>query len=183
MRRFHPLILMLGMLMFVSLASAQFLTTAKLAFSLRQYEKAEASALKATEKDPTDEEAWFVLGKSRYELKKYPLMVEAFDKAASIDLEEHKEEIRSYRLKVWADSHNAGIKFYTLGRDSASYFQNAIESFKNAIVAMPESTRTYYVCALAYYGNKQPDEAIKVLNTSLAKGPKADELKLLGRLH
>jgi tetratricopeptide (TPR) repeat protein len=183
MKRFSSLILLFGMSVFVSITSAQHLTSAKLYLSLKQYVQAEASALKAVEKDPQDEEAWFVLGKSRYELKKYSQMVEAFEKAAAIDPEEHKTEINNYRMKVWADSYNAGIKYYNLGRDTASYLQTAIESFKTAIVTMPDSTRTYYVCALAYYGNKQPDEAIKVLNISLGKALKADELKLLGQLH
>ncbi|MBM2839771.1 MAG: tetratricopeptide protein [Bacteroidetes bacterium] len=183
MKRFNPLILVCGMLLFVSFASGQHLTSAKLYYSLKQYDKAEASALKAVEKDPDDEEAWYVLGKSRFELKKYPEMIQAFDKAAKLDSAEHKEEINAYRLKVWADSFNEGIKYYNLGRDSSAYLPKAIESFNTALVAMPDSTRTYYVLALAHYGNKQPDEAIKALNKSLEKSVRPEELKLLGQLH
>jgi tetratricopeptide (TPR) repeat protein len=186
MKRYCPPILMLfGMSVFASLAYAQHLTSAKLYFKQMQFEKAEASALKAAEKDPDDAEAWFVLGKARYELKKYPTMIEAFDKAAVLEPEEYKEEIDKYRLKVWADCYNAGIKYYNLGRtDTSSYFQTAIESFRFAILAEPESTRTYYVCALAHYGNKQVVEAIRMLNGGLAKAPNSpDELKLLGQLH
>jgi len=136
------------------------------------------------EKDPDDGEAWFVLGKARYELKKYPAMIEAFDKAAVLDPEEYKEETNKYRLKVWADSYNAGIRYYHRGRDTAAYFQTALDSFKVAILAQPESTRTYYISALAYYGNNQVDEAIRMLNGSLAKKPNSPEdLKLLGQLH
>jgi tetratricopeptide (TPR) repeat protein len=183
MKRFHPLILMCWMLMFVSVSSAQFLTSAKLYLQQKQYEKAEASALKAVDKDPDDEEAWFILGRTRFELKKYAEMVQAFDKAAALDSAEHKDEIYNLRLKVWADSYNEGIKFYNLGRDSSSFYVKAIESFKNSLVAMPDSLRTYYVLALSYYGNKQVDEAIGTLKTSTGKSAKPEELKLLAQLH
>ena len=184
MKRYHPLILLFGMLMVVSVTNAQHLTSAKLYFKLLQFDKAEASAAKATEKDPEDGEAWLVLGKARYELKKYPQMIEAFDKAVALDPEEYKEEVQRYRFKVWADAYNAGIRYYNRGRDTASLFQTAIDSFKVALLAQPESTRTYYICALAYYGDNQIGEAIKSLNMSLEKDPKKpEELELLGRLH
>jgi tetratricopeptide (TPR) repeat protein len=184
MMRFYPPILLLGMLLLVSITNAQHLTSAKLYLRQLQFDKAEASAAKAVEKDPDDGEAWFVLGKARYELKKYPTMIEAFDKAAVLDPEEYKEETHKYRLKVWADCYNAGIRYYHRGRDTTAFFQTALDSFKVAILAQPESTRTYYICALAYYGNNQVDEAIGILNGSLAKKPNSPEdLKLLGQLH
>ena len=167
-----------------STSIAQHLTSAKLYLQQQQYEKAEASALKAVDKDPEDEEGWFVLGRARYELKKYREMVDAFDKAIAIDPKEHKNEIGQYRLKVWADSYNAGVRLYNKGRDTASYFQSAVDSFQTAIAVMPDSLRVYYVCALAHYGNQDVNKAIQVLNASLNKNPNGmDELELLGRLH
>ncbi len=182
MKRF--VVLFLGMLFLAGFSHAQYLTTAKLALKQSQYEKAEASAMIAAQKDPGDEEAWFVLGQARFELKKYVEMVEAFDKAMALDPEEHGEEIGRYRLKVWAISHNDGVKYYNAGRDSAVYFQNAINSFRAATIAMPDSIETYFVYALAYYGNKQTDEAIKVLNASLEKKPgQTKVLDLLAKFH
>lgn len=173
-------VLFLGMLFLASLSHAQYLTTAKLALKQSQFEKAEASAVIATQKDPNDEEGWFVLGQARYELKKYVEMLEAFDKAMALDPEEHGEEIGRYRLKVWAISHNDGVKYYNAGRDSSAYFQHAINAFRAATLAMPDSIESYYVYALAYYGNKQTDEAIKVLNASLEKKPR--QVKVLDLL-
>ena len=184
MKRYCFLLVTLLMLTTGSYTSAQHLTSAKLYLKYNQFQEAEASAIKAVEKDPDDEEAWFVLGQARYMLKKYPQMVEAFDKAVAIDPEEHKSEIRNYRLKVWADSYNSGVGMYNRGRDSSVFFQSAIKAFQNAIVSMPDSLQTYYVCALAYYGNNQIDEAIKVLETSLKKNSnQVDELNLLGKVH
>jgi tetratricopeptide (TPR) repeat protein len=149
----------------------------------KEYDKAEASALKAAEKDPKEEEAWYVLGQARYELKKYPAMVEAFDKALEVD-QTHKSEIDNFRLKVWADSYNEGIKYYNSGRDTASYYDRAIDALKTAIVARPESTSTYYVIGLAHYAKKDHDGALAMLTTCISKDPKrSDALRLIGQLH
>lgn len=180
----YPLIHLLGLILFVSFSYAQHLTSAKLYMKQLQFDKAEAAAMKAVEKDSTDGEAWFVLGKARYELKKFVPMLEAFDKAVALDSDEYQEDVQKYRFKLWADSYNSGIKYYQRGRDTSSYFKTAIDSLKLAIRALPESTRTFYVCALAYYGNNQLDEAIKSLDISLEKDPRnMDQLKLLGRMH
>jgi len=184
MNRYPTFILFFLLLAGVSSSFAQYLTSAKLYMRQREWTMAEASALKAVAKDPDDEEAWFVLGQIRYELRKYPEMIEAFDKAASIDPKEHQKEIHSYRLKLWADSYNAGIKYYNLGRDSAKYFAIAIDSFKTAVMAQPDSAMTYYVCALAMYANGQRDDAVAMLNKGIEKKPNfPDALSLLGRLH
>jgi len=184
MKRYAPLIVLSCTIVLASSAVAQYLTSAKLYFRQREYAQAEASALKAVAKDSTDEEAWYVLGQIRYELRKYPEMIQAFEKAAAIDPKEHATEIHSYRMKVWADSYNAGIKYYNKGRDTASYFAVAVDSFKTAILAQPDSALTYYVCALALYANGQRDEAIATLYKGLEKKAAfPDALSLLGRLH
>ena len=179
-----PLLIILGLVFSSQVVRAQALTSAKLYLKLGQYEKAEASAVRAVEKDPEDEEGWFVLGQSRFALKKYDEMLDAFDKAVALDPEENNTEITELKLKAWAVSHNDGVKYYNSGRDTASYFAKAIATLKTAVRAEPDSTQTYFVYALAHYGNKQPLEAIKVLEASLAKKPHATgELDLLAKLH
>jgi tetratricopeptide (TPR) repeat protein len=166
-----------------SVAHSQHLTSARLYLKLRQFEQAEASALKAVAKDPDDEEAWYVLGQIRFELKKYPEMIEAFDKSLAVK-PEYKDDIARYRLKVWADSYNAGVKYYNKGRDSAEYFQKAVDSLTVASKAMPESTSTFYVLGLAQYGKKDFNAAIASLNACVEKDPKrTDAMKLVGQIH
>jgi tetratricopeptide (TPR) repeat protein len=184
MKRYIPLILFFGMLLAITDSPAQSLTSAKLYFKQLQFDKAEASAMKAVEKDPKDGEAWFVLGKSRFELKKFTEMIEAFREAAVLDSEEYYVDIQRYRLKVWADCYNSGVKHYNLGRETPSHFQTAIDSFRVAILAEPESTRTYYICALAFYGSGKTDEAIGMLEKGLAINQnQGAELSLLGKLY
>lgn len=181
MKRVAPLIVMMLFVTFTSVA--QFLTSAKLYMRYKEYDKAEASALKATEKDPKDEEAWFILGQARYELKKYPEMVQAFDKALALE-KTHATEISNIRRMVWANSFNAGIRYYNGGRDTAGYYDLAISSFKTAILAQPESSANYYVAGLSYYAKKDYDEAIAMLNTAITKDPKKIEaIQMLGQLH
>ncbi|MFN0159454.1 MAG: tetratricopeptide repeat protein [Bacteroidota bacterium] len=184
MKRLVLIMLFLGMMFSFQFVHAQALTSAKLYLKLGQYEKAEASAVRAAEKDPEDEEAWFVLGQSRFALKKYPEMLDAFDKAIALDPEEHKIDIEDFRLKGWAVSHNDGVKYYNSGRDTASYFDLAIAALKTGVRAAPESTQTYFVYALAHYGKKEIAEAIKILNASLEKKPnQQSELDLLAKLY
>lgn len=184
MNRYASLILTFCALALVSSATAQYLTSAKLYMRQRDWVQAEASALRAVAKDSTDEEAWFVLGQIRYELRKYPEMLYAFARAAAIDPKEHAKEIHSYRLKLWADSYNAGIKYFNMGRDSSAYYAVAVDSFKMAILAQPDTASTYYVCGLAMYANGQRDDAIAMLNIALErKADFPDALNLLGRLH
>jgi tetratricopeptide (TPR) repeat protein len=197
MKRLFPVILLMWML--IVQAHAQYLTSAKLSFS--QYRsgvakridpaelqnllvQAEASALKAVAKDDKDEEAWFLLGQIRYEMRKYPEMIEAFNKSLAVK-PAYAEEIGRYRLKLWIDGYNAGVKYYNKGRDTASYWDTALDSLKVAILAEPDSSATYYVSALAYYGKKDYANAIAMLNTCLEKNPpkKTDILKMLGQFH
>ncbi|MBI5474493.1 MAG: tetratricopeptide repeat protein [Ignavibacteriae bacterium] len=169
----------------VSVANAQHLTSARLYLKLRQFEQAEASAEKAVAKDPDDEEAWYVLGQIRFELKKYSTMVDAFDKSLAVK-PEYKDEIYRYRLKVWADTYNAGVKYYTAGQqtDSVAKFQTAIDSFTVAVKAMPDSSTTYYVLGLSQYATKNYDKAIEALSTCVEKDPKrTDAMKLVGQIH
>lgn len=183
MKRFVPVILIFWTVAYFSSANAQYLTSAKLYMKQKEYAQAEASALKAVAKDEKDEEAWFILGQARYELKKYSEMIDAFNKAMALK-PSYNEEISRYRLKLWVDSFNAGIGYYNKGRDTASYYDRAIASFNAAIEAMPDSTSTYYVCALSYYGKKDFNTATRLLNACIAKDPKKlDAIKLLGQLH
>lgn len=183
MKRFAPIILLFWTVAFISAASAQYLTSARLYLKQREWTLAESSALKAVAKDDKDEEAWFVLGQARFELQKYPEMIDAFNKSLEIN-PTYTEEIKRYKFKIWVDSYNAGIKYYNKGRDTAAYLDMALDSLKLAMKAAPDSSANYYVSALAYYGKKDYANAIKMLETTLQKDPKRiDAVKMIGQLH
>jgi cytochrome c-type biogenesis protein CcmH/NrfG len=123
MRRFFPPIILLLVVVYLSVTGFQCgsaeITTARLAITQKQWTKAEESLMKALQKNDKDEEAWFLLGQVRYELKKYAEMNEAYSNALAIS-DAHKPDIDKYRLSTWAEFFNAGIAYYNKGRDSAA---------------------------------------------------------------
>ena len=101
-------------------------------------------------KNEQNEEAWFLLGQVRLEMKKYNEMNEAYTRALGVG-ETHKADISRNRLAVWAMMYNEGVGLYNKGRDTASYFDKAIDRFNIAIDMQPDSSSTYYVRALTHY--------------------------------
>ncbi len=187
MKRYLPLtILSLG-LVYLSTTGFQCgsadLTSGNLYFSQQQYVKAEDAYLKVVQKEPNNEEAWYKLGRTRYEMKKYPEMNDAFTKALSIS-DAHKTDISSIRLGLWALNYNEGVKFYNRGRDTAAFYDSALTCFKTSMVMAPDSVNTYYVTALTYYAKKNFEDAEATLETALQKKKNfVDAANLLGQIH
>ncbi len=187
MKRYIPLAL-LGLAVFYitstgfQCGSAE-TTSAKLYMQQKNWAKAEESLQKELLKNEKNQEAQFMLGQVRYELKNYAGMNQAFANALSLG-DQHKEDIIRYRMSVWGSLFNEGVAYYNKGRDSAMYYDKALEDFNTAIMMMPDSANTYYVAALADYAKKDVPSAIRKLETAVEKDPKyADALKLLGQFH
>lgn len=158
-------------------------TSARLYMQQKQWEKAEASLLKEVTKNPTNEEAWFLLGQVRLEMRKYNEMNEAYARALEIS-DTHKPEIARNRLAVWAMMYNEGVGLYNKGRDTASYYDKAIDRFSTAITLVPDSSGTYYVRALSYYAQQKYPEALADLDAAIAKNPEfEDAARLLGQIY
>jgi tetratricopeptide (TPR) repeat protein len=158
-------------------------TSAKLYMQQKQWEKAEASLLKEVSKNDKNEEAWFMLGQVRLEVRKYAEMNEAYMRALQVS-DKYKAEISRNRLAIWAMMYNDGVGIYNKGRDSSGYYKVAIERFSTAISMEPDSFGTYYVRALAYYSQQDMKNAQADLETAVAKNPKFEEAaRLLGQIH
>jgi tetratricopeptide (TPR) repeat protein len=187
MKRFSPVIILLLVAFYLSISGFQCgsaeLTTAKLAMQQKQWEKAEESLTKELAKNQQNEEAWFLLGQVRLEMKKYRGMNDAYAKALALS-DEHGKEIGNNRLAIWANLYNDGIVSYNKGKDDPSNYDKAIESFGTAISLVPDSVSTYYVLALAHHANKDYDNAESNLKTALAEKPDYGEAAdLLGQIH
>jgi tetratricopeptide (TPR) repeat protein len=186
MKKYYPALLIL--LAFVYMTTTGFqcgsaeATSAKLYMQQKQWQKAEESLLKEVTKNDKNEEAWFLLGQTRLEMKKYDGMNEAYAKAFALG-DAHKAEITRNRLAIWAMSYNEGVAYYNRGRDTATYYDKALESFATAIMMSPDSSTTYYVAALAHYAKKDFAGATQKLETALQKKPDyADAARFLGQL-
>src|SRR5512140_2550402 len=122
MRRIFPLTILLLVAVFISTTGFQCgsaeLTSAKLYINQKQYDKAEASLVKELQKNDKNEEAWYLLGQVRMEMKNYNGMLEAYKKSLELS-DTHKAEIARNRLAVWAMMYNEGVKNYNSGKDTA----------------------------------------------------------------
>jgi tetratricopeptide (TPR) repeat protein len=187
MKRYFPLFVLLILTAYFSTTGFQCgsteLTSARLYIQQKQMQKAEESLMREVQKNPKNEEAWFLLGQVRMEGKRYLEMNEAFTRGLEAG-NTYKTRIDTIRIAVWGTSYNAGVLAYNKGKDSAQYFDKAIDNFKTAIVMAPDTASTYYVCALPYLGKKDYPNAIAMLETSLKKNPKnSDAARLLGQVH
>ena len=158
------------------------ITSAKLYMQQKQWEKAEQSLLKELDKNDKNEEAWYLLGQTRLEMKNYKGMNEAYGKALTVS-DAHKGEITRNRLAIWGQLYNEGVGVYNKGKEDPANYNLAIQKFTTAISLQPESAGTYYVAALAYYATKDNESATGALETALEKNPKfADAARFLGQL-
>jgi len=159
------------------------LTSAKLYVQQKNWAKAEESCLKEIAKNDKNEEAWFILGQVRYEERKLGGALEAFNKTLEIS-DTHKAEVAKYRLGIWQSSFNDGVRYYNAGRDTASYYATALDNFRIAIAAAPDSSMSYFVAARAASAQKDRTSAIAYLETAIQKNPKyAEAVGFLGELH
>ncbi|MGA9121316.1 MAG: tetratricopeptide repeat protein [Bacteroidota bacterium] len=158
-------------------------TSAKLYMQQKQWAKAEQSLMKEVTKNEKDEEAWYLLGSVRLEVKNYKGMNEAYTRALALS-DVHKAEIDRNRLATWGSMFNEGVRLYNRGMEDSTFFSTALDSFRVAIDMEPDSAATYYVAGLASYAMKDYSGAIKMLETCLAKNPKsAEAARLLGNVH
>ena len=187
MKRYSPvLVIVLAALVFTitgfQCGSAE-LTSAKLYVQQKNWAKAEESCLKELAKNDKNEEAWYILGQVRYETKKYPAALEAFNRASGIS-DAHKADIGKYRLVMWQSAFNDGVRYYNAGRDTASYYAKALESFNSAIAAQPDSAMSYYVAGRTALAMKDMNTAVGYFENALTKNPKyVDAASALGEVH
>ncbi len=187
MRRIFPLTILLLVAVFFSTTGFQCgsaeLTSAKLYITQKQYDKAEASLTKELQKNDKNEEAWYLLGQVRLELKKYDEMLVAYKKALEVS-DVHKADISRNRLAIWAMMYNEGVKNYNTGKDTAANYDKAIDQFKTGIAMEPDSSGTYYVAAMAYFAKKDYQSSVQMLQTALEKNPDfGDAAKFLGQVN
>jgi tetratricopeptide (TPR) repeat protein len=187
MKRYLPLGLLLLAFVYMSTTGFQCgsaeTTSAKLYMNQKQWDKAEASLVKELAKNDKNEEAWFLLGQVRLELKRYTEMNEAYTHALQVG-ETHKPDIQRNRMAVWAMMYNDGVTLYNKGRDTSAYFKAAIDRFNTAIAMVPDSSGTYYVRALAFYATQDMKSALSDLDKAVSLKPDFEEAaRLAGQIH
>jgi tetratricopeptide (TPR) repeat protein len=157
------------------------MTSAKLYIQRKEYQNAEAQLLKEVAKNPKNEEAWFMLGQVRIELKDFKGMKDAFVKAKEAGIKYHKE-IDGQTLAVWGRLFNEGVENINKAEDAAS-FDKAIESFNTASYVMPESLVNQQNLGLAYYRKGDFASAIEPLTVAFEKGHSVFACRVLSGIY
>jgi len=154
------------------------MTTARLAIQNGQYDKAEESLMRAVEKNPQEEEAWFLLGQVRLERKNYVGMNEAYTHALTVS-DVHKNEIQTNRLSIWNELYNSATQDY-----EQEQYDEAITKLNSALAVNPDSVQTYFALGLIHYAKRENDKAAGYLQTALEKRPGyVDAMNILSSIH
>ncbi len=158
------------------------LTSAKLYIQRGDYKSAEKSLTTETQKNPENEEAWFLLGEVRGQLNDFVGMNIAFNKALAIS-KDHEKDIASVRLMNWGKAVNSGVEHFNKGKDNTAEYQTAIGLFKNAIAILPDSTQAYKNLSYCYMNLDQPDSAVPYLEKVVTLSKDAPSAALLGKIY
>ena len=159
------------------------MTSAKLYLQRKEYDNAKKQLEKEVEKNPKNEEAYYMLGKEiQYVQGDFKGMKESFDKALAI-APTHKQEIQLLTLSAWGKLYNEGVDEINKAADSAGFLEKAIGSFSTAVLILPESLLTRRTLGLAYLRNDDTPDAIAQFNIAFEKGKDTLSAKLLGRIY
>ena len=172
------IILILGSILFIRCVGQAETTSAKMYIQQSNYDKAIEQATLAIEKQPTNAEAYFVLGQAYGHKKMFREMNDAFSKSLE-QSQKFAAEIDQHRLKYWIDAFNSGVN--AIKQDKVN---DAIEKFQIATELRPEKIDAYKNLAFAYTQNDQDSMAIETYLYALKNNPDDLEVKyFLGALY
>jgi len=136
-------------------------TSGKIKEQNKDYKRAIEYYEKELQKNPTNYEAWFRMGRIKgEELNDYEGMDAAFREVEKLTSDK-KDEIYECRYKAWANHLNAGVDlFKRVSPDSSIYYDKAIEEYKKSAAAWPDTSLTYYFLAQAYQGKDDVENTI-----------------------
>ncbi|MCF8260872.1 MAG: tetratricopeptide repeat protein [Melioribacteraceae bacterium] len=164
------------------------MTSAKLYIQQKKFDKAKESLEKEVEKNPKNDEAFYLLGTVEAELGNYNNILENFDKALEISTK-NKEKIEMAKLSYWGKNYNMGVSNFSRGtnvndKDSAAtYFNKSVEAFKTAIAFQPDSMQSYQNIVYSYLNLGKTEEAIPYLEQIIEKTGSEDSYIRLGRIY
>jgi tetratricopeptide (TPR) repeat protein len=180
--------LFLGMIFTGFQCASTELTSAKLYIQQKNYDKALEVLKKDVEKNPQDDEGYYLMGNIYGEKGQYSQLVDSYNKSLLIS-KKFEKDITNQRVHYWVTLTQAGASFFK--RVSANKEQDSVKlnldkaanSFENAILVEPDSDYTYYLVSLVYMSQGQYDKAIPPLEQYVAKGKSADGYVYLGSIY
>ncbi len=163
-------------------ASSEF-TGAKLKMTQKNYKEAKRLLEIEVQKNPTNDEAWYLLGALCSEDQEYVRMNEAFNSALELS-DKHAVDIRNIKFNRWGIHLNNGVKWLERATpDSSEYFDKSIEEFDKAAAAMPDTALTYRYMGYAYNNKNDFDNALKAFGLAWEIGKDSESLKRMARIY
>lgn len=175
------------------------MTTAKVAFTNKDYDKAEEYLKKEIEKNPKNEEALIMLADVKDikgDLKGAAIAINEAEKVVKIP--ENVSNVALTKNKLWVTAYNKGIQFYNryFSSKEKNLLDSSIQQFDIAILLRPERADFYSVKGTALELKGDTSEAIlfyqnyiklmeKEIELANNKGvyiniPRKDAVKILG---
>ena len=153
--------------------ASQEMTSAKLYIQRSDWQSAEKWLVKEVEKNPTNGEAWWLLGNTRMQMGNYKGSVEAYN-ASLKNSNEFTDKIYPAKKYIWSQSLNQGVNFYNQSLkaspdSSKMLIEKAIASYGLALEVNPDSAITYQNLAAAYHTQGNLNEEIKMLKQALIR--------------
>jgi tetratricopeptide (TPR) repeat protein len=155
--------------------ASQEMTSAKLYKQRGDLENAEKWLAQEVEKNPTNTEAWYLLGETRLQRNNYRGSIEAYD-ACLKNSNEFADKINQAKKYIWVQSINQGVDYYKKSKSAspdsaAKLLQQSINSYKLAISVNPDSLIAYQNLAIAYHVSGNTDEEVSTLKEALKRKP------------
>ena len=133
--------------------------TAKLYIKQGKYNEALPYLEKEVNKNPNNYEAWYWLGETKGMLKDYVGMNEAFERSLKIS-DKMAEDIRRTRYRYWGTHINNAIPYIKEDDPNLRDYRKALDEYRMAVMAWPDTSLTYRYMAFAYMGLDNLDSAI-----------------------
>jgi tetratricopeptide (TPR) repeat protein len=138
---------------------------------------------KETKINPTNAEAWYLLGRIRGDKGDYAGMNTAFDSTLKYS-KEKAGDIAIVRYAFWGIHLNAGVSYLRrASSDSTQYYRRALDEFFLALAAKPDTVFTYEFLSSAYYGKGDIDSALIMFTIPWTKFQDADLYKQAGKIY
>jgi len=163
-------------------ASAEF-TGAKVQIQQKNFAEAKRLLEAEVQKNPTNDEAWYLLGLLRADDEEFEGMNEAFTRANELT-DKHTVAIQQTRYNAWGQLVNSGVQYLDKASpESTMYYDMAAEEFRKAGRAWPDTSLTYRYLGYAYNNKGNYDKALEAFQQAWSMGKDYESLKRIGRIY
>ena len=156
---------------------------AKLRIQQKDYKGAIKLLETEVQKNPKNEEAWFLLGELDADQGDFPGMNVAFNETLKLS-SKHAKEIFNMRYSKWGVHVNDGVSdLARASADSTQFFESAVNNFKTAAEIWPDTGLTYKYLGIAYNNKGDFDNAAIAFRTAWEKSKDLESYKRVGAIY